>query len=111
VIGAKRKEERLRYLKNYWYEKVKTLPKVVQATSFKPQYSCAIAHVGFEGWKGGDIESRLWDKHKIHTSTFIYEKLNGVRITPNIYTSIKDLDVLVKGLIEISKLDPPTASK
>ncbi len=111
VIGGKRKEERLRYLKNYWYEKAKTLPKAILSTSLKPQYSCAIAHIGFEGWKGGDIEAKLWEKHKIHTSTFIYEKLNGVRITPNIYTSIKELDILVKGLTEISKTDPPTASK
>lgn len=111
VIGAKRKEERLRYLKNYWYEKVKSLPKVIQATSLKPQYSCAIAHIGFEGWKGGDLESKLWEKHKIHTSTFVYEKLNGIRVTPNVYTSIIDLDLLVKGLTEISKMEPPKENK
>jgi selenocysteine lyase/cysteine desulfurase len=111
VIGAKRKEERLRYLKNYWYDKVKTLPKIVQTTSHKPQYSCALANVGFDGWKAQDIEAKLMEKHKIHTVSIVYEKLNGIRVTPSIYTSVRDLDVLIKGLTEISKMDAPTASK
>jgi selenocysteine lyase/cysteine desulfurase len=111
VIGAKRKEERLRYLKNYWYDKVKTLPKIKQCTSFKPQYSCAIGNVGFEGWEANQVEAKLMEKHKIHTVSIIYEKINGIRVTPSVYTSTRDLDVLIKGLTEISKMDAPTASK
>jgi hypothetical protein len=37
----------------------------------------------------------------------ILEKVNGVRITPNVYTNLQDLDVLIKGFTDISKLDPP----
>ncbi|MGZ3930975.1 MAG: aminotransferase class V-fold PLP-dependent enzyme, partial [Bacteroidia bacterium] len=107
VIGPKRKEARLRYLKNYWYEKVKDLPKIKQVTSFKPQYSCALANVGFEGWKADQIEAKLMEKYKIHTVSIIYEKINGIRVTPSVYTSTRDLDLLVKGLTEISKMEPP----
>lgn len=35
AIGSKRKEERIRYLKNYWASKVKEIPKVKLHTSLK----------------------------------------------------------------------------
>ena len=107
VIGAKRKEARLRYLKNYWAEKAAKLPGARMTTSLKPQYSCAIANIGFEGWEAQQIEARLFDKYKIHTVSIIYEKVNGIRVTPNVYTSLQDLDFLARGLEEISKLSPP----
>jgi selenocysteine lyase/cysteine desulfurase len=110
AIGAKRKEARLRFLKNYWVEKTKDLPKAKIYTSSKPEYSCALAVIGFDGWKASDIENYLYEKHKIHVVSIIHEKINGIRITPNVYTSIKDLEVLVKGLTNFSKLTPPTAS-
>jgi selenocysteine lyase/cysteine desulfurase len=110
LIGAKRKEDRLRYLKNYWVEKTKDLPGAKLYTSLKPQYSCALTNIGFEGWKANDIDTYLYDKHKVHVVSIVYEKVNGIRITPNVYTSTKDLDVLVKGLTAFSKQTPPSAS-
>jgi selenocysteine lyase/cysteine desulfurase len=107
IIGAKRKEARLRYLKDYWAEKVAKLPKAVFYTSLKPQYSCAIANIGMEGWDAHQIDNTLFDKYKIHCVSIVHEKVNGVRITPNVYTNLQDLDFLVKGLTEISKMDVP----
>lgn len=107
VIGAKRKEDRLRYLKNYWVEKVKDLPKSNLYTSLKPQYSCALTVFGFEGWKPQELDAFLYEKHKIHVVSIVHEKVNGVRITPNVYTSTKDLDILIKGLTNFSKQSPP----
>jgi selenocysteine lyase/cysteine desulfurase len=108
VIGAKRKEARLRYLKNYWVEKTKDLPKAKLYTSMKPEYSCALGVMGFDGWKASDLDSYLYDKHKVHVISIIYEKINGIRVTPSVYTSTKDLDVLVKGITNFSKQTPPT---
>lgn len=107
LIGGKRKEDRLRFLKNYWVEKTKDLPKAKLYTSLKPQYSCALTCMGFEGWKAHDIDAYLYEKHKVHVVSIIHEKVSGVRITPNVYTSTKDLDVLVKGLTNFSKQEPP----
>ena len=44
-IGSKRKEERIRYLKDYWATRVKDIPKVKLHTSLNPRYSCAICGV------------------------------------------------------------------
>ncbi|MBA2610348.1 MAG: aminotransferase class V-fold PLP-dependent enzyme [Bacteroidetes bacterium] len=111
LIGGKRKEARLRYLKNYWAEKCNQLPKANFYTSMKPEFSCAVATIGFEGWQAQQIEAKLFEKHKIHTVSMILEKVNGIRIAPNVYTNTEDLDVLVKGLTEISKMEAPTPQK
>lgn len=107
VIGIKRKEARLRYLKNYWLEKASKLKGAVVCTSLKPQYSCAIGNIGFENWKAGDIDARLYDKQRIHVTSIVLEKINGVRVTPNVYTNMYDLNLLVKGLTDVSEAKPP----
>jgi selenocysteine lyase/cysteine desulfurase len=107
LIGAKRKEERLRFLKNYWVEKTKDLPKAKLYTSLKPEYSCALGVMGIDGWKANELDSYLYDKHKVHVISIIYEKVNGIRVTPSVYTSTKDLDVLIKGITNFSKQTPP----
>jgi selenocysteine lyase/cysteine desulfurase len=106
TIGSKRKEERLRYLKQYWTSKIISNPKFRFYSSMKPEYSCAIATVGIDGWEAPDIETKLFDLKKIHTVAIKYEKVNGIRITPHVYTSLSDLDKLVDGLNIISKMEP-----
>lgn len=107
LIGGKRKEARLRFLKDYWAEKAVKLPKSKMVTSFKPQYSCGIANIGFEGWQAQQVEGRLFDRFKIHTVSIVHEQINGIRVTPNVYTNTQDLDFLVKGLTEISEMSSP----
>lgn len=111
VIGMKRKEARLRYLKEYWTDKVEKLPKVHFYSSLKPKFSCAIANIGIEGWQAQQIEARLFELYKIHTVSIVHEDVNGIRVTPSVYTNTRELDLLVKGITEISKQNPPAASK
>lgn len=107
MIGSKRKEERLRFLKNYWVERVMKLPKVKMNTSQNPAWSCALANVSVEGWDAVDIENALFERHKIHTVAIKHEKLNGIRVTPHLYTSLEDLDKLVEGISYIAKTPSP----
>lgn len=107
LLGAKRKEERLRYLKNYWCEKALKVPKFKLYTSLKPEYSCAIATFGIEGWKPADIDSKLFELKKIHCTTVNHENVHGVRITPHVYTSLHDLDRLVEAIAAIAAMEPP----
>jgi selenocysteine lyase/cysteine desulfurase len=103
MIGSERKEKRLHYLKNYWMEKVKDLPKVKLNTSMNPKYGCAIGNVLVEGRKPGELDSFLLDKYKVHTVGIVWENINGVRVTPNVYTTTKNLDVLVEGITAFAK--------
>ena len=103
MIGTERKEKRLWYLKNYWMEKVKDVPKVKINTSLAPKWGCAIGNVGIEGKKPADLEAFLFDKYKIHTVSIEWENIHGVRITPNVYTTIGNLDLLVDGITTFAK--------
>jgi selenocysteine lyase/cysteine desulfurase len=101
-IGKKRKEERIRYLKNYWAMRVKDIPKVKIHTSFKPEYACAICGVSVDGMTPGELDSALFNTYKIHTVGIVWENISCVRITPHVYTRLEDLDRLVKGIEEIA---------
>jgi selenocysteine lyase/cysteine desulfurase len=103
MIGAKRKEDRLLYLKNYWMGKVKDIPKVQLGTSMKPGFGCAIGIVNVEGKKPSAFESFLLEKYKVHAVAIEWENIKGVRITPNVYTTTKDLDVLIEGIEQFAK--------
>jgi selenocysteine lyase/cysteine desulfurase len=91
-IGGKRKEARLRYLSRYWMNRLKDVPKVRFNTSFDPQQSCAIANVQIEGTNPSAIGSYLFDRHRIFTTPIIHEEFQGIRITPNVYTTLAELD-------------------
>ncbi|MEP6919567.1 MAG: aminotransferase class V-fold PLP-dependent enzyme [bacterium] len=105
-IGGKRKEARLRYLSRYWMNRLKDLPRVRFNTSFDERQSCAIANVQIEGINPSAIGSYLFDKHRIFTTPIIHEEFQGIRITPNVYTTLGELDrfcnvmeqIAVKGL-------------
>jgi selenocysteine lyase/cysteine desulfurase len=103
MIGSERKEKRLHYLKNYWFDKVKNIPKVKLHTSFDPKWGCAIGNVSVEGKKVGDLDSFLLDKYRVHTVGIEWENIHGVRVTPNVYTTLKNLDVLVEGITAFAK--------
>ena len=101
MIGAARKEARLRYLQLYWTSKVRNLPHVVLNTPAAESRSCAIANVGIKDMKPALLAETLLKKYKIFTVAIDYANVQGCRITPNLYTTTKELDVLVQALKEL----------
>lgn len=104
AIGNARKEARLRFLKDYWAKEASKMSKIKMNTSLKPEFSGALAHFSVEGLEAGKMEGELFAKFKIHTSPTKWEKLDGVRVTPHVYTSIRDLDRLLEGVNHLTKL-------
>lgn len=102
-IGPKRKEERIRYLKNYWAEKVKDIPKVKLNTSLRSEYSCAICGVSIDGMTPAELDQELFNKYKIHTVGIVWENISCVRVTPHVYTKPADLDKLAMAIEEIAR--------
>jgi len=101
IIGAERKEARLRFLQHYWTSKVRDLPHIVLNTPADPIRSCGIANVGVKGMKPSDLGDILFKKYQIYTAPIDGAGVHGCRITPNIYTTTAELDILVKALTEI----------
>jgi len=108
-IGGKRKEARLRYLSRYWMNRLKDVPKVRFNTSFDPNQSCAIANVNIEGTNPSAIGSYLFDKHRIFTTPIIHEEFRGIRITPNVYTTLGELDRFCEVMETIARRGLPTS--
>lgn len=102
AIGAKRKQERLHLLKNYWLSKVKEIENVNLFTSSNPNFSGALATFGIEGKEGSEISVALQRKYSIHSTSVKIEGINGVRITPHVYTRFEDLDRLVIAIEEMA---------
>lgn len=103
MIGAERKEKRLHYLKSYWMERVKSNPKVTLHTSPDPKWGCAIGLLSVKGEEHGELERFLLDQYRIHTTSIKWEGFQGVRITPNVYTSTKHLDLLVEAIHKFTR--------
>ncbi len=102
AIGSKRKEERVRYLKNYWATKALQIPGVKIHTSFKDKYACGICGVTIDGMTPAALDGALYSNYKIHTVGIVWENISCVRITPHVYTRLEDLDKLVAALTQIA---------
>ena len=98
TMGTEKKEARMRYLQQYWTSRVKDLPNIVINTPTENNRSCGIANVGIKGITPSALEKRLLKEHKIYTVAIDYANVQGCRITPNVFTSHKDLDVFVSAL-------------
>jgi len=101
-IGSRRKQERIFYLKNYWASRVQSIPKVRIHTSRRPEYSCAICGVSIDGKTPGQVSGALFDRYKVHTVGVVWENISCVRVTPHVYTTVRDLDTLVAAIGEIA---------
>ncbi len=103
IIGSERKEARLKFLKEYWTTKVKDHPKITVNTPWDMERSCAIANVLVDGYNCVEMERHLMNKYNIWCVPVNRPNVNGVRITPNVYTTTEELDVFVNALKEMAQ--------
>jgi selenocysteine lyase/cysteine desulfurase len=103
MIGPAKKEARLRYLQQYWTSKINDNPSIILNTPTTPDRSCAISNVGIKNMKPAMLAERLMKEHKIFTVAIDYANVRGCRITPNLYTTTKELDVFVAALNTLGK--------
>jgi selenocysteine lyase/cysteine desulfurase len=92
-IGIERKAARLRYLKARWAKRLTAQPRFELHTSLDPALSCAIGTVGIEGMEPGAITSKLWEKWRILATPISHAEYRGIRITPNVYTTLEEIDI------------------
>lgn len=107
-LGGKRKEARLRYLSRYWMNRLKDVPKIRFNTSFDPKQSCAIANVEVVGVDPTAIGNYLFNKHRVFTTPILHEEFKGIRITPNVYTTLGELDRFCTLMEQIARKGLPS---
>ena len=102
-IGIQRKQERLRWLQQYWTTKVRGIPRVQVFTPTDPSRTGAIANVGIGGMKPGVLASALMDRYRIFTVGINTAGVTGVRVTPQLFTTTAELDALVRAITELAR--------
>lgn len=102
TIGITRKQARLRYLKKYWTGQVKDVPGITINTPWNEDRSCGIANVSVASLTPGELANKLMSNFGIFTVAIDNESVKGVRVTPHLYTTPKNLDQLVTALIQLS---------
>jgi selenocysteine lyase/cysteine desulfurase len=101
-IGAERKAARLRYLRDRWAKRLASNSKVRIHTSFDPAQSCAIANVQITAVPTAMVVTRLWDRWRIIATPIVHAEFEGVRVTPNVYTTLEEIDTFAAAMEEIA---------
>tara|TARA_A100001015_G_scaffold232836_1_gene263787 strand:+ start:17 stop:1276 length:1260 start_codon:yes stop_codon:yes gene_type:complete len=101
-IGMERKENRMRFLQRYWSDKLRNVKNVIVNTPLDIDRSCGIGNVGLTNMSPSKMEDLLFKKYKIFTVAIDYANVKGCRISPNIFTTTKELDSFVEAVKELS---------
>ena len=101
-IGMKKKEERMRFLQRYWSDKLRGFKNVIVNTPEDNHRSCGIGNVGLTNMSPSDMAKTLFKKYKIFTVAIDYANVRGCRISPNIFTTTKELDHFIGAIEEMS---------
>jgi isopenicillin-N epimerase len=107
-IGGERKAARLRLLRDRWAKRLAAAdPRVRILTPLNDTDSCGIGFVHVEGVDTEKLQAHLWDKHRIMTTPIVHTEFNGLRITPNVYTTFDEIDTFSDRMERIVKSGLP----
>ena len=91
-LGPERKAARLRYLFQRWAKRLERQPRVKILTPYDAAQSCGLASFSVEGLDVNKLVTYLWDKHRIIVTPIVHQEFTCVRVTPNVYTTVAEID-------------------
>jgi len=110
-IGSDRKIARLRYLRDRWAKRLLAESSRVKVlTPLDQRQSGAIALFQVEGLDNVKLAEWLMAKHRIVTTPIIHPEFRGLRITPNVYTTVDEIDVFTGKVLDAIRNGIPTSS-
>ena len=98
LIGAEKREARLRDLKAYLRKALEGDDRFRFKTPAHPELSCAIQNVEVIGRKVVEAKKALFDQYKIDCRPMSGLDINGLRISLSVFTTKEDVDYLVEAL-------------
>ena len=102
-IGVERKAARLRYLRDRWARRLAERPKIRIHTNLDPAHSCAIGTVQITGTPTAAVVEQLWEKWRIIATPIVHAEYEGVRVTPNVYTTLEEVDTFADAMEKIER--------
>jgi isopenicillin-N epimerase len=108
-IGGGRKIARLRYLRERWARAFENRRGAKVLTSFDPAQSGAIGLLSLDGIDPAALATHLWNKHRIIATPIKHAEFQGLRVTPNVYTTLDEIDRFVAAIDAVMSHGIPTA--
>ena len=104
AIGSERKIARLRYLRDRWAKRlVAESDRVKVLTPLDSPYAGAIGFFTVAGMDTDKLYGWLIEKNKIVTTPITHPEFKGIRITPNVYTTLDEVDLFAEKVLEAVK--------
>jgi selenocysteine lyase/cysteine desulfurase len=101
-IGGERKAARLRYLRDRWAKRLVATGRFTVHTNLDPAQSCAIGTVQVLGVDTSKAVQQLWDKWRIIATPINHAEYTGIRVTPNVYTTLEEIDTFTEAMEKIA---------
>jgi selenocysteine lyase/cysteine desulfurase len=102
ALGAQRKEERLRALASRWMDALKDHPNIRINTPAQKERYAGIGNVGLTQMRASELARRLMDDYQIFTVAIEGAGVDGCRITPNVFTSIEEIDQFIQAMLQLA---------
>jgi isopenicillin-N epimerase len=109
-IGGERKAARLRYLRNRWATRLNETQGAKVLTSFDPAQGCAIGLLSLAGLDPEKVTAHLWARQRIIVTPIKHAEFEGVRVTPNLYTTLEEVDTFAGAMETIAGKGLPVPS-
>jgi selenocysteine lyase/cysteine desulfurase len=110
AIGTERKAARLRYLNDRWAKRVEKLPGVKILNSREPNQAWGLFNVSLERVDAPKAYEFLWTKYRIITAAIKRQDYQGLRVTPNVYTTLQEVDTFASAIEDLLKHPPTTTT-
>ena len=92
TIGIERKIARLRHLRDRWMRRLADHPRARILTSFDPAQGGAIGNLSTPGLDPARLATHLYTRHRIIVTPISHAEFAGIRVTPNVYTTLEEVD-------------------
>ena len=103
-MGIDRKIARLRFLRDRWAKRLLAeSDRVKILTQLGPDKSGAICLVSVDGLEPAKLSAWLLDKYKIVNVAINHPEFSGLRITPNVYTTLNEIDTFGDAMLAAVK--------
>ena len=102
-IGVERKAARLRYLRDRWARRLAEHRQIRIHTNLDPAHSCAIGTVQVVGVPTPAVVEQLWARWRIIATPIRHAEYEGVRVTPNVYTTLEEVDTFAAAMEELAR--------
>ncbi len=99
-IGVDRKLARLKYLRDRWAARVSEgNPRARPLSPIDDAQASGIGLLGIEGVDPRRLKEHLWGMHRIITAAIVHDEFRGLRVTPNVDTSLDDVDTFAEAVL------------